>query len=465
MIWTPDAGQAYCVRESLTRPGFGMLADPGVGKTAVALTVAETLRQHAAMAGALVITPIRPRDNTWRQEGAKWDHLRALEFSVVGGTPPARLRALERPADVFLINPENLGWLADSKAAYEALAARCDVLIVDESHKFKNPGTERFRSLKKILRLFRRCLILTGTAATEGLEGLWSQMFILDRGQRLGRNITAFRERFMYWLPNHPGQPGDVGDTRYGEWRVQPGAKQAIYAAIEDIVARIRITGLKEPRQNLILVDLPSEARAAYRSMEKYYAVEIGASAVLARNSAGVQIKLRQMVNGAVYDMAGATTRVHDAKLEALRDLIEEQQGEPLMIVVAFQHDADRIREFLGVPIPYIGDGVKDSTAIVDRWNRKELPLLLVHPQSGGEGLNMQEGGCALCWFSLTWSLKDFIQMCARIRRKGQESQVIFHYLLMVGTVDEAVYSALQFKDGEQADFDNAMVAYLKGKL
>lgn len=465
MYWRPDPAQAFCVEQAVALPGFGMLADPGVGKTSVALTAIADRRRWLGRA-TLVITPIRPRDNTWAQEAEKWDHLQGLSFSVVKGPPSARLAALRRPVDVYLVNPEAVCWLADTPEAYRLLAERCDSLVVDESHKFKNHMSDRFRALKRILRLFKSRMILTGTPATEGLAGLWAQMFVLDEGQRLGRTITAFREKYMDWVCRHPGKPGRAGDGRDGEWVIRESAKAEIYSAVADIVARVKLTGLKKPRLNPIQVDLPPAARRTYREIERDYAAEVAGAQVLAPNAAAKQQKLRQVVNGAVYDMDGRAQSVHDAKLQALRDLIEEQAGSPLLVVTAFAHDAARIREFLGDrSIPYLGGGTKNADVFIDQWNRKTLPVLLVHPKSGGEGLNLQAGGCALCWFSLTWSLQDYIQMNARIWRKGQADPVVIHSLLMSNTVDEAVYAALQVKDAEQADFDRAMVGHLKGKL
>jgi len=452
---TPD--QLECLKQFAALPGFGMLADPGVGKTWTALAACTLFKTQKAMSAALVISPIRPLINAWRQEGAKWIEFTGLTFSLVRGTPAERIAALRAEADVYLINPEAVDWLATDAVASAAL--RADVCIVDESHKFKNSATDRFKALRRIRKYFRRVYLLTGTFAPERLEDAWAQIWLLDGGARLGRTLTEFRNRFCY-AEHIPGVP-------VPKWHVKAGERDNIIAAIADIVRVVKLPPATI-RRNPIYVELPTNIHGQYIKLERDYAVALASGPVQAANAAGLQSKLRQFVNGAVYDHDKVIHETYDGKLQALRDLIEEQNGAPLLIAVAWQHDAKRIRAFLGDDsIPYIGGGINDAEVdrVMGLWNAKKLPVLLVHPQSGGEGLNMQAGGNALCWFGLSWSLKDFIQTNARLRAHLQPNGVTIHFLLARNTVDEHVYNSLGVKDQNQEGFFKALLTYMKGKI
>jgi len=491
--YSPSPDQLAAIRNFAAKPGFGLFADPGVGKTSVTLAGCTLFKAQAAMQGALVVSPIRPMLQAWRQEAAKWSEFKGLRISLVRGTPKQRLEALRVDADIYLINPELVSWLAKDAQANAAL--RADVLVLDESHKFKDHTTARFKALKKLRRLFRRVYLLTGTPAPERLEDLWSQIFMIDGGARLGRTLTEFRSGEIYIdearyraglaagkpvrREQYEGRVSYLEKVKEGfceqiyregapvaDWVVRADRKDEIARLISDVTQVIKLPPANI-RRNEIFVDLPAAAVADYRTLEREYAVALASGPVRAANAAGLQAKLRQFVNGAVYGEERVVHKSHDAKLEALADLVEEQNGAPLLVVVAYQHDVARIREHLKDPtIPYIGDGISDRELdrVMADWNAKKLPVLLLHPASGGEGLNMQAGGSAICWFGLTWSLKDYIQTNARLRAHLQAG-VVIHFLLVRGTVDEHVYNGLNIKDTNQEAFTNRLIDYMKGKL
>lgn len=453
--YNPHGYQLRTLQSMAAKPGFALFLDPGMGKTSTTLALLTILKKHAGMQAALVIAPIRPMRNTWPAEVQKWTEFTGLRVSIVHGSPAKRLAALRAEADIYLINPENVAWLAGTKDAHEA--CRADVLVVDESQKFKTHSATRFKALQALLPRFRRRYALTGTPSTENLLALWSQIYILDNGARLGKNITAYRKRFF-----------DEIENRWGGRTYTPkhGAPDEIFELIADICVRLDAAdylSLPERRNNYIHVDLPSDARGVYETFaaEFGYGEEGASNSVTAANAAVRSAKLKQMANGRVYNDDGSVRVLHDAKLEALADLIDEQQGQPLLVAVAYQHDVAAIREFLqDHSIPYLGGGVSAAASddIIARWNRREVPVLLAHPASVATGLNLQAGGRAMVWFGLSWSLEENIQMCARIWRQGQKNAVVIHYIVARDTVDQKVVEALAAKDGQQ----KALFAALK---
>lgn len=464
MNFEPRPYQIDAIKGVCAKPGFGLLLDPGMGKTGSTLASLTLLQMHGEMRAALVIAPVRPCRNVWPAEIAKWTEFNSLRVSKVLGTEKQRLAALATHADVYLINPENVDWLAQ-KVADGTVTLRPDVLVVDESTKFKNPTSKRFKALRTLLSRFRRRIILTGTPAPQSLEDLWSQVFLLDEGQRLGRSITAFRRAYFVEEPQWGG---------FSTWRLQSGAEQKIFAKVADICLRLSAKdhlALPDDVYNNIVVDLPAEAAQSYNKMERDFLIGINDGTITAANAAAASMKLRQIANGAVYDEHGAVHTIHDTKLAALSDLIEEQSGQPLLVAVAFQHDADAIRAHLkDSGIPYLGGGVSGarSDEIVAAWNRGEIPVLLAHPASVAHGLNLQAGGRTVCWFGTTWSLEDYIQFNNRVggaRRVGQKEGAIIHHIVARGTIDEAILGALSEKDARQNRlFDNLKQYLLKAR-
>lgn len=459
--YTPRAYNLTAISGMCAKPGYALFLDPGMGKTGTSLATSVLLQEADEMHGALVIAPRRPARNTWPVEIQKWADFNHLTVALVMGTPTQRVAALNSKADLYIINPENVAWLVEYLINNPTVRP-FDVLFVDESTKFKSAQSKRFKALRMILPFFRRRYILTGTPSPQNMEDLWSQVFILDNGARLGRSLTAFRKRYF---DEHPQRGG------YSLWTLKPGADKEIFAKISDICLRLDAKDhldMPERIENKIIVNLSDDAMSSYLTMERDFLLGLSSGEITAANAAAASMKLRQMANGAVYDAAGYVHHLDDAKLEALRDLIEEQSGQPLLIAVAFQHDADRIRAFLGDDkIPYLGGGMSDKYAdrVIADWNAGKLPVVLAHPASVAHGLNLQSGGNAVCWFSLTWSLEDFIQFNARVWRQGQQAKsVIFHFIIAEGTIDEAVMKALTDKNARQESLFATLKRYAEEK-
>ncbi len=424
--WQPHDYQLRAAQHLLDNRFAGLFLDPGLGKTSVVLAALTKLN-----ARALIIAPLRVCYSVWPREAQKWRDFNDLSIAILHG--PHKEAAFARQARIDVINPEGLKWLLGKDLR------RYDVLVIDESTKFKHTTTQRFKMLKQVLPTFKRRWILTGTPAPNGLMDLFGQVYLLDQGLRLGRYITHYRRAFFH----------EIKRPTHTEWVPMRGAGEAIFGRISDVALRMRAEDyltLPECLFNDVVVDIP---RRAYDEMRKQYITELANGEITAANAAAKVVKLRQIANGAVYDGARHAQAVHDAKLEALRDLIEEQSGQPLLVAVAFQHDVDRIRKFMGRAYPYLGGGVAAgaSDKIVDEWNRGDIPVLLAHPASVGHGINLQAGGRAVVWFGLDWNLELYDQFNRRVYRQGQTHGVVVHHLVAADTVDEQILQALRRKD------------------
>lgn len=466
MQYEPLPFQQKAISLVCEKPGSALLLDPGMGKTAIVLGAHCVLQHHQMIKATLVVVPLRPMYLTWPNEIKKWDQFKHLKVSIIHGTELQRLAAIAEPADVYLINPENIAWLVKVlQGSLAGFGTTPGMLAVDESTRFKNGQSLRFKALKTILPLFPRRTILTGTPAPQGIEDLFAQMNIVDDGKRLGKFITHFRRLFMFSTPLRIG-----GGRTIDEWHVRPGAAQMVAAAIADVSLRLQAEDyLTMPAisYNVIPVELPKSVRKVYKSMADDLVAAVGDQKLTAVTAAAATMKLRQITNGWAYNAEGSV-QVHTAKVEALADLVEEQQGTPLLVAVAFLHEVDAIRAALkdvlpkGTPIPYLGGGVARRIAddIVEEWNEGKLPVLLAHPTSVAHGLNLQAGGHAVCWFGLTWNLEEHIQFNARVYRQGQTKPVVIHYLTAKDTVDETIAQALV----DKSDLQSAILNRLKGE-
>jgi SNF2 family DNA or RNA helicase len=430
-----------------------------MGKTAVTLAAFSLLRDFHAVTRLLVIAPVRPLRLVWRQEVAKWSDFAGLRVALAHGTAQERADALRSDADVYLINPENVAWLVSGLKA-GTVKMQADMLAVDESTKFKNWTSVRMKALKEILPRFKRRYILTGTPAPQHIEDLFSQTYIMDQGQRLGRFITYFRKEYFVEEPQRGG---------YSTWMPKFDTEARIFAKLNGVAMRLNskdYLAMPERTENVIRVELPPVARKAYDQMERTFFVEMQEGAVTAANAAAASMKLRQFANGWVYGTGGAGVKVHDAKIEALSDLVEEQAGQPLLVAVAFLHEVEAIRAALGYAVPYLGGGVSHAAAdaIVADWNAGKLPVLLAHPSSVAHGLNLQAGGHALVWFGLTWSLEEKLQMESRVWRQGQKRGVVFHYIIAADTIDELIVERLNEKDAAQSRLFDSLKRYAERK-
>lgn len=407
----------------------------------------ELMHDRFEVTKVLVIAPLRVAQTTWSAEAAKWDHLRHLRISKVLGNKQQRLAALEQPADIFLVNRENVVWLVE----HYKKAFPFDTVVIDELSSFKSNRAKRFRALRKVRPLVKRIIGLTGTPTPNGLIDLWPQVYLLDRGERLGKTLTAYRER--YFVPDKRNR-----DVVFS-YKPKPEAEAKIYEKLEDLCVSMKAAdwlAMPERIDRVVDVVLDTRAQAKYDQLEQDLLLPVADDAdVIASNAAVLTNKLLQLANGAVYDEHQQVQLIHDAKLDALEDLIEAANGNPLMVYYSFKHDLKRIQERF-----------PDARALsteqdIECWNRGEVPLLLAHPASAGHGLNLQQGGHTIIWFGLTWSLELYQQANARLHRQGQQKSVIVHHLVVKGTVDEQVMKAIEHKDVSQ----EALLAALRARI
>lgn len=443
MKYIPHDYQTRAKDFILEHPKAGMLLEMGLGKTVITLTAIDVLiNELFEVDRVLVIAPKRVAEDTWTREHAKWDHLRHLRVSKVLGSPEQRRRALAVDADIYVIGRDNVVWLVEQ--------CRQDwpfgMVVIDELSSFKNPQAKRFRALKKVIPKASRVVGLTGTPSANGLMDLWAEIYLLDRGERLGHTLGAYREKYF--------RPGARNGYVVFKWEPLRGSREKIEAAISDICISMSADDyLTLPKRidNLIPVKLSPQEMKQYKTMEAEQLLHIDDEDVVALNAAAVMTKLLQIANGSVYSHEGNVVRLHDAKLEALLEIIDTTDS-PVLIFYSYKHDLAAIKA--AIPGARTLDGPED----IAEWNAGRVQVLLAHPASVGYGLNLQEGGHVIVWYGLTWSLELYQQANARLYRQGQNKPVIIHHLIAEGTVDEQVMRALQEKDMSQA----ALMAALK---
>ena len=452
MKYSPHDYQTYATNFILTHPVSAVLLDMGLGKSVITLTaIFDLCLDSFLIRKVLVIAPLRVARDTWPAEIRKWDHLRGLTFSVAVGTELERKAALMQDASVYIINRENVQWLIEQSN----LPFDYDMVVIDELSSFKSYQAKRFRALLQVRPGVRRIVGLTGTPSSNGLMDLWAEYRLLDLGKRLGRFITHYRNR--YFAPDKRN-----GTIVYSD-KPLPGAEDQIYDAISDITISMKAADhLRMPEQvmNEVRVSLSDEEWETYSTLKKELVVSLGGEEIDAVNAASLANKLCQMANGAVYNEDKKVIPLHDRKLDALEDLIEAANGKPVLVAYWFKHDLDRITERLHkLHIPFAR---ADKTDSIERWNRGELPVMLIHPASAGHGLNLQSGGCTIVWYGLTWSLELYQQTNARLWRQGQQHTVVIHHIIAEGTIDERIMSALRQKDKTQTALMDAVKAMLE---
>lgn len=445
MNWTPHRYQLDAVKFVLNTANCGILLDPGMGKTSISLAVIEHLLSIEQIKRVLIIAPIRPMYKVWPDEIRKWTEFQHLSYTILHGD--AKDANLNRKTHIYLLNPEGLKWFL---AAGGIDKIGTDMLIVDESTKFKDSQTARFKLLKPYLHRFLRRLILTGEPVPNGYMDLFGQCYIMDQGNALGRFITHYRAHYFY--------PSGYGGYTF---KLQDGAKERIQERIRHQVMRLAAEDhLDMPKLlfNDIIVDLPPEARTVYKQFEKDFIAEVGEATILAPNGAAAGSKCRQVANGGVYDEAHFAHHVHDAKTAAAADLVEQLQGRPVFMLYEFQHDLARLkRAFPDAPcLTGMTGGKLDAT--ITAFNAGDVPVLLGHPASAGHGLNIQESCHHVCFYGITWDLDLYHQAYKRIWRQGQPSNRVFvHRIIADKTLDRVVVRELYDKEGTQTDFLNAI--------
>ena len=452
MKYSPHDYQTYATNFILTHPVAAVLLDMGLGKSVITLTaIFDLCLDSFLIRKVLVIAPLRVARDTWPAEIRKWDHLCGLTFSVAVGSELERKAALMQDASVYIINRENVQWLVENSG----LPFDYDSIVIDELSSFKSYQAKRFRALLQVRPGVRRIVGLTGTPSSNGLMDLWAEYRLLDLGQRLGRYITHYRNRYF--------APDKRNGTIVYSYKPLPGAEDAIYDAISDITISMKAADhLQMPELviNEVRVELTDEEWETYSTLKKELVVSLGDEEIDAVNAASLANKLCQMANGAVYADGQKVLPLHDHKLDALEDLIEAANGKPVLVAYWFKHDLDRITERLHkLHIPFARADKADS---IERWNRGELPVMLIHPASAGHGLNLQSGGCTLVWYGLTWSLELYQQTNARLWRQGQQHTVVIHHIIAQGTIDERIMQALRQKDKTQTALMDAVKATLE---
>lgn len=447
MIFKPHDYQERALKWIDDHEKCGLLLPMGAGKTVTTLTaIQKLLYEDFDVHNVLIIGPVRVIESTWPSEVSKWAHLKHMTYSVVSGTPKKRMSAINNDSDIHLIGKENVQWLVENYMH----DWRWDMVIIDELSCFKNPQAKRFKALRKVMPLVKRFVGLTGTPAPRGLPDIWAQVYLMDRGERLGRTLTAFRSRYL--------TPGRRNGYIVYEWILQEGAQERIYQKIEDICMSInQEESAKLPPVNYINypIELGSKLLCEYRHFKQHKILELSEDETIIGANAGVICgMLAQFTSGAIYTENKAYNVLHQKKLEALDDLIESANGNPVMVFYYFQHEKERLLE------RYKAYKIKclETTEDVKAWNNQEIEVLLLHPASAGHGLNLQDGGNIAIWYSLpNWNLEYYQQANARIYRQGQRKNVTFYHIIAKDTIDEDQLRSIENKDVSQQALINAL--------
>lgn len=436
----------------------GLMLEMGLGKTVSTLTAIEYLiYQDLDVNAVLVIAPKRVAESVWDAEIEKWKHLSGLSVSKIIGTPKQRRIALGRKADVYLIGRDNVVWLEDQ---LKNKFAPFDMLVVDESSSFKSPKSKRFKSLRRLQPRFRRVVLLTGTPAPNGLIDMWSQIWLLDRGQRLGRTLTKYRDEYF--------SPGMRNGAIIYNYNLKRGADKLIHNKIDDICISMKTKDyleLKGVVNNVVKVKFTDQLQERYDDFEQELILDSLESDedISAMNAAALGNKLQQFANGAVYNEDGKSYQIiHDLKLDVTEELIEAANGQPVLIAYTYRHDLDRLMKRLEKYKPVKLESDQD----IRDWNAGKINIMIMHPASGGHGLNLQDGGNNIIWFGQNWSLELYQQLNARLNRQGQQNVVVINRIVMDKSIDQDIVKALESKDRTQDSLMKAIKArislYLK---
>jgi len=446
--------QQAAVEHIIKVPRCALFLEMGLGKTISTLTAINYLMYaDLEVNNVLIIAPKRVVESVWGAEAEKWEHTKHFTFSKISGTAAQRRAAMQQKADIYLLGRDNVVWFFDQKQRPDF-----DMLVIDESSSFKNNKSKRFKALRLYQPLFLRIVELTGTPSPNGLLDLWAPMYLLDRGQRLGRFITHYREQ--YFKP----------DKRKGaivySYALRKGAEKAIQDKIKDICISMKsedYLNLPEVTTNYIRIDLPDNLQKAYKDFEEEQILELFGEGeeIAALNAAALSNKLLQFANGAIYDEQHDYKVVHGLKIDATKEILEDAAGKPVLIAYAYEHDRERLLQELKGYHPRLLKTDKD----VRDWNAGKIQVMIMHPASGGHGLNLQAGGHIIVWFGQTWSLELEQQFNARLNRQGQNHPVIINKLITRGTIDEDVIKAINRKSKGQEGLMQAVKARIKAYL
>jgi len=448
--------QKAAVEHIISKKHCGLFLEMGLGKTVSTLTaVKKLIYEELEIENALVIGPKRVAESVWDAECEKWEHLKHLKVVKIAGSAKQRKQALAEKADVYTIGRDNVAWLCGQ---YGGSMLPFGMLVVDESSSFKNPSSIRFKSLRNVQPSFKRVVILTGTPAPNGLIDIWSQIYLLDRGERLGKFITRFREDYF--------KPAKTNGAIVYSYAISGNGEELIHEKISDICMSMKAKdylSLPGRMENIIEIKFDAALQKRYDDFERDQVLSLFADSpedegISAVNAASLSNKLLQFANGAVYDSDKNYHIVHDLKIEALKEIVEDANGKPVLIAYTYRHDLERIMIALK---SYKPKQLKIDQDIKD-WNSGKIQVMVMHPASGGHGLNLQAGGNIIVWFGQTWSLELEQQFNARLDRQGQKDVVIIHKLVASKTLDQDVIKSQESKSKKQDALMEAVKAKIK---
>jgi len=421
-------------------PKCAVWAGLGLGKTITTLTAITDLLDSFTVCKVLIVAPLRVANSVWHKEAVNWQHTKKLTFSIVTGSEKERLAALHKTADIYVINRENVTWIVEHYAKKWPF----DMIVIDEASSFKSPSSQRFKSLRKTIPFTDRLVELTGTPSPNGLLDVWSQMYLLDCGARLGRSMTAYKQRFF-----------EVGYNGYS-FNPVPSANGIIHRLIDDIVISLNVEDYLEMPERIdtvICVTMPPHLLDEYKQLERDFLIQINDNELVAYNAATLAGKLLQFANGATYtDELKNWTEIHSAKLDAIEDIIDENTDENILIAYNFKTDLIRLQA--RYPDAVVLD--KDVKTI-EQWNKGNIKMLLAHPASCGHGINLQHGGSIIVWFGLNWSLELYQQFNGRLHRQGQTKPVRVVHIVADGCIDNKVMLAIENKATTQQQLIDAL--------
>ena len=453
--------QKFAIQHIMTHEASGLFLDMGLGKTVSTLTAVDRLLfDEMTVEKVLVIAPKKVTEHTWKEEISEWNHLKHLRLSIVLGTERQRKEALKAKADIYIINRENVAWLVSlyqSKFPF-------DMLVIDELSSFKNPSSVRFKALRTVRPGIKKVVGLTGTPAPNGLQDLWSQLYLLDQGERLGKTITGFRQE--YFIPDQRNGPivynykikKETPDSLLGV----DAYEKEILAKISDICISMKAEDyLDLPKRvdQINRIHLSPKISEQYLDFEKSLVLQIeDENEITALSAAALTNKLRQFANGAIYDADKNWYVIHNEKLDALEEDVEALNGQPVLIFYQYRHDLARILDRFKAYKPVLLKG----SANINQWNQKKIPIMVTHAASAGHGLNLQKGGHHIEWFGLDWPSEAYQQGIKRIDRQGQLFPVINRRLLAEGTIDFKVLDSLSGKISKENAVMEAVKAIIK---
>ncbi|WP_346349447.1 DEAD/DEAH box helicase [Lactococcus petauri] len=437
--------QDYCVDFILSHESSALLLDMGLGKTLISLTALKELKFFGLLGKCLIIAPLTVAKDTWPKEMNKWNHLKGLSSSLIIGDKKKRIAALEAEADIYITNKENFVWLTENHKW------DFDTVVIDELSGFKATNTKRFKAMRKVRKKIKRMVGLTGTPAPNSLLDLWPQMYTVDMGESLGSSVVRFREKYFY-----PAQSN--GHIVY-KWALKDGAEDKIYSQISGHAVSMRAKdhlNLPERVDNIVEVDLRPKEKQQYQQLKRDFILEVENQEIMAPNSASLGNKLLQLAQGAMYTTEKEVLNIHSQKKEALDRIIEEANGQSILVFYWFKFDRERL-------LNWYPQAQEISTDKITSWNKGEIPLMIAHPASSGHGLNLQAGGHIIVWYGLNWSAEYYAQANARLDRQGQTESVIVHHIITKDTEDERALQVLQGKITQQEALMEAVKAEIGG--